>query len=154
MRHVLEHVPNPRTVLQAAIDLLVPGGELRIQSPNFASYEIEHFGDAANMLDLPRHLIHWDAKTLRDMLEQCGYANVEVTQACKSNSLRKSARRMDKRAMTRLDRWMAKSTMVCRWMALRCEQKGVGNELIAKASRPATLEPAVAREGQVADALV
>ncbi|CAN5415695.1 class I SAM-dependent methyltransferase [soil metagenome] len=153
MRHVLEHIADPRTVLRAAIDLLAPGGELQIQSPNFSSFEIEHFGDAANMLDLPRHLIHWDVKTLRDMLEQCGYANIEVRQVCKSNSMRKSARRMDRSVMTRLDRWMAKSTMVCRWMALRCEQTGRGNELIAKATRPATLQPA-AIEGQVADALV
>jgi len=154
MRHVLEHVADPRAVLRAALDLLSPGGELRIQSPNFASWEIEHFGDAANMLDLPRHLIHWDAPTLRRMLQECGYEDVEVRPSCRAGSLRKSARRMDATAASPQDRLMAKSTLYCKWVAQRCERQGRGNELIARATKPVLTRPAPTREGQIADALV
>ncbi len=135
MRHSLEHVGDPRSVLVAARDLLVPGGVLEIRVPNFAGWEIEHFGSAANMLDLPRHLIHFEEPSLRKMLTDCGYVNIEVEHRCRPGSLKKSAKRLNRATATKLDRRLAKSTMYCRWIARKCEQRRAGNELIMTARK-------------------
>jgi len=59
---VLEHVPNPRSFLEASIDLLKPGGKLIIGIPNSEGFlkEIRF-----NLLDMPpHHLTRWNMKTI------------------------------------------------------------------------------------------
>ena len=52
----LEHVHQPRQVLQAALDLLEPGGKLFVAVPNIDSRPFRRYGPDWYGLDLPRHL--------------------------------------------------------------------------------------------------
>jgi 2-polyprenyl-3-methyl-5-hydroxy-6-metoxy-1,4-benzoquinol methylase len=152
MRHSLEHVARPREVLEAARELLSPGGVIEIRVPNFAGGEIERFGDASNMLDLPRHLIHFDAQSLGALLRQSGFDDVVIEQKSRAGSLRKSARAFGKNGFVAAA--MARSTLLCKWMARRYERQGRGNELIATARRPAKVTRVKAHDRVLADALV
>jgi 2-polyprenyl-3-methyl-5-hydroxy-6-metoxy-1,4-benzoquinol methylase len=97
MRQALEHLPNPREVLTAARELLDDGGLLVIQVPNFASWEIAYFGDAALTLDLPRHLLHLTPDTLRELLERCGFEVRSLRQHCRASWLRNSLKQVERR---------------------------------------------------------
>jgi len=136
MRHALEHVPDPRPVLTAALQLLRPGGRLVIQVPNFASWEIAHFGDAAFSLDLPRHLLHFTPSTLGDLLKRCGFEIVEIDQRCRAGWLRKSLSRARQNGCAH--RWdsLLNVKAICALAANRAQRRGQGNEIIAWASRP------------------
>ena len=69
----LEHLPNPRAVLQEAARLLRPGGIVVVGLPNFGSYQARHFGEDSFGLSLPHHLCHYTRETLTRLLETCGF---------------------------------------------------------------------------------
>ena len=75
----LEHVPHPLEVLRAARGLLAPGGRLVLSVPNIGSLPFRWFGPAWYGLDLPRHLTHFTAGTLRMMLRHAGFSVVDAT---------------------------------------------------------------------------
>jgi 2-polyprenyl-3-methyl-5-hydroxy-6-metoxy-1,4-benzoquinol methylase len=135
MRHSLEHVPDPRAVLTAALDLLSPGGRLIVQVPNFASWEIAYFGDAARMLDLPRHLLHFTPPTLTNLLSSCSFENIEIRQRSRASSLRKSAAQSDRRGRKSKWDWLLRWKPICALASSRAQRRGQGNEIIATASK-------------------
>jgi SAM-dependent methyltransferase len=69
----LEHLPNPRAIMQEAGRLLRPGGIILIGLPNFGSYQARHFGEDWFALSLPRHLCHYTRETLTRLLDHCGF---------------------------------------------------------------------------------
>jgi len=73
MFHVLEHLYDPAQYLQAARDLLIPGGRLVVQVPNAACWQFSLFGDSWNGLDIPRHLIDFRTRDLDALLSHCGF---------------------------------------------------------------------------------
>jgi SAM-dependent methyltransferase len=73
MFHVLEHLYDPAAYLDAAYRLLAPGGRLVVQVPNAASWQFLLFGERWNGIDVPRHLIHFRAADLKQLLEACGF---------------------------------------------------------------------------------
>jgi SAM-dependent methyltransferase len=74
MMHVIEHLHEPRAVLEAAHRWLRPGGRIVIRCPNFDSLERRIFGRQWRGLDLPRHLFHFSRPTLEAMLQAVGYS--------------------------------------------------------------------------------
>lgn len=136
LRHALEHVPDARAILQAIHHLLVPGGRVHIQVPNFASWEVEHFRDASHVLQLPRHFLHFSPASLENLLIANGFAEVSVRQECRPGWLKKSAQMTDRYTPSETDKQMAKSTAACRRVAKQAQREGKGNELIASARRP------------------
>ncbi|PYU23602.1 MAG: hypothetical protein DMG30_11065 [Acidobacteria bacterium] len=70
----LEHLPNPRAVLQEVGRLLRPGGIILIGLPNFGGYQAHHFGDDWFGLSLPHHLCHYTRETLTRLLDGCGFS--------------------------------------------------------------------------------
>lgn len=77
--HVLEHVPNPVELLKSLRNLLKEDGALIISVPNFESLQSEVFRGSWFHLDPPRHLIHFDERSLTDCLARAGLKRVHET---------------------------------------------------------------------------
>lgn len=73
MFHVLEHLYDPVAYLVAAHKLLHPEGRLILQVPNASSWQFLLLGENWNGLDVPRHLILFKERDLRNLLEHCGF---------------------------------------------------------------------------------
>jgi SAM-dependent methyltransferase len=76
--HALEHVPDPLVTLRQAAALLRPGGLLVVSVPNFGAWQRRMFGSAWFPLDLPRHLQHFDRRSLPAMAREAGLEPCEV----------------------------------------------------------------------------
>ncbi len=73
MFHVLEHLYDPGSYLDAAHDLLQPNGRLIVQVPNAACWQFLLFGERWNGIDIPRHLIDFRLSDLEELLDACGF---------------------------------------------------------------------------------
>ena len=69
---VVEHLENPRTVLERIAEALRPGGYFVFSVPNAGSWEFAAFRSRWYGLDVPRHLWHFTPKTLASLLGACG----------------------------------------------------------------------------------
>lgn len=85
LNHVLEHAPKPAELLAEVGRILKPGGELIIAVPNFHSLASRIFGRYWAGLDLPRHVIFFSAKGLRELLERAGFSAGKIY---RTNALR------------------------------------------------------------------
>jgi 2-polyprenyl-3-methyl-5-hydroxy-6-metoxy-1,4-benzoquinol methylase len=74
---VLEHVPDPRSILSVIAQIQEPGDNLVIETPHFPSlsaYSQMAFPDHVNrMLHPPLHLFLFSTKALESMLADAGY---------------------------------------------------------------------------------
>jgi SAM-dependent methyltransferase len=70
MFHVLEHLYDPGSYIEAAWHLLRPGGRLIVQVPNAASWQSLLFGEHWNGYDLPRHLIDFRHADIQSLVAQ------------------------------------------------------------------------------------
>jgi SAM-dependent methyltransferase len=73
MSHVIEHLHDPREVLQKVRGWLAPAGQLHIRCPNYRSLERRVFGRYWFGLDVPRHLWHFSPQTLSALLHETGF---------------------------------------------------------------------------------
>jgi SAM-dependent methyltransferase len=72
--HVLEHLEKHEELLDEITNHLDENGLLIIAVPNFSSLQQRIFSKYWFHLDLPRHLVHFDAKWLVKQLSNRGYA--------------------------------------------------------------------------------
>lgn len=72
MCHVIEHVPDPRTLLSECRRILAPGGNLVITTPNSQSLGHRRFQSAWVCLDPPRHLHIFSLNSLRTIVTDSG----------------------------------------------------------------------------------
>lgn len=72
----LEHVEDPVAYIMKARKLLKPGGRLYIEYPRYMSFESRVFGKNWFHLDMPRHLVHFTDRGLRQILKQGGFTVV------------------------------------------------------------------------------
>lgn len=70
--HVLEHLEDPVATLQTLAGLLTPDGAVVVCVPNEGSWQRRLFRRSWFHLDPPRHLIHFDTRTLTKTLQQAG----------------------------------------------------------------------------------
>jgi SAM-dependent methyltransferase len=92
MAHVLEHLHNPRGVLERIRRWLRPGGMIRLWLPNFESIESRVFRKLWFGLDVPRHLYHFGPHTIRATLETVGFSVERVVPQYQANTLTGSLR--------------------------------------------------------------
>jgi SAM-dependent methyltransferase len=76
--HVVEHIPQPRPVLEALRRSLKPGGRLFCEVPNAGSVMARMQGERWDYLDPEHHVGFFDPSTLRRALESTGYRDVET----------------------------------------------------------------------------
>ena len=77
--HVLEHLPYPRAEIAEIGRLLRDDGLLIIEVPNSDSVTFRICGLHWYPLDVPVHLQHFTAETLRRMLKTCGFVPVHCS---------------------------------------------------------------------------
>jgi SAM-dependent methyltransferase len=75
---VLEHVYSPRKFLTKVREWLKPGGIFYSLMPNIASWEARVFASHWYGLELPRHLSHFSPTSLRYLMSEVGFEEVEV----------------------------------------------------------------------------
>lgn len=85
MTDVLEHIPDPRSALQRARDLLEPGGCIAVKVPNAPVQRIKERvrawlrpGYRPSLADNLVHVNHFGPSSLRLALERVGFTDVRV----------------------------------------------------------------------------
>jgi 2-polyprenyl-3-methyl-5-hydroxy-6-metoxy-1,4-benzoquinol methylase len=73
MLEYLEHEPDPLRILTEARRVLKPGGHLAIEIPDPEGLPARLFKSRWVNLDLPRHLVFFDRKTLKKALAETGF---------------------------------------------------------------------------------
>ena len=71
--HVLEHVEDPATFLEAARAATVPGGRLALEVPNISSAAFARLGVAWPHIQPAYHRWHFTPDSLRRLVEQHGF---------------------------------------------------------------------------------
>jgi SAM-dependent methyltransferase len=71
--HVLEHVEDPATFLEAARAATVPGGRLALEVPNISSAAFSRLGAAWPHIQPAYHRWHFTPDSLRRLVEQHGF---------------------------------------------------------------------------------
>lgn len=71
--HVLEHLPDPHEAIRGFYGLLKPGGELVMSMPNTGGLTARIFGKNWIGYEAPRHLVSYNPRNLRSVLEKNGF---------------------------------------------------------------------------------
>lgn len=79
--HVIEHVPDPWAVVDAAAAALEPGGVLVVATPNPSAFGLRVLGARWPHVDAPRHLFLIPHETLTEHGRGVGLEPVELTHA-------------------------------------------------------------------------
>ncbi len=79
MWHVLEHLPNPKIVLNSLSNLISPDGYLVIEVPNGNSIYRKLFRAHWQLLLLPQHLFFWTKKSLTLVLNEAGFQTTFIS---------------------------------------------------------------------------
>lgn len=80
IREALEHVHNPTEVVNEMYRILKPEGHLIILVPNVSSMNSKIFRSSWNHLDVPRHLYHFNEKSLKNILSKIGFGKIKFYQ--------------------------------------------------------------------------
>ena len=76
MSHVVEHLHDPVETLRTIHALLAPGGRLYIDTPNIDAASHALFGRHWRGLEVPRHLVIFNPRSLRRAARAAGFARV------------------------------------------------------------------------------
>ncbi len=71
--HVLEHIPDLQEKVKLFSGLLTQNGAIVVAVPEYKSYDANYYGFDWAAWDVPRHLNHFESKTLTMLLEQNGF---------------------------------------------------------------------------------
>jgi SAM-dependent methyltransferase len=80
LSNVLEHSLDPKRMLQDIARILKPKGQVWIACPNNQSWLRRLFGRAWINWHVPFHIVNFSPTTLRELLVETGFADVEVRQ--------------------------------------------------------------------------
>jgi SAM-dependent methyltransferase len=78
---VIEHVPEPQPLLRTIRGLLKPGGRLLLETQNVASRWARLLGRRWHHYKHDEHLYHFDPRTIRRLLDECGFEVLEMGSA-------------------------------------------------------------------------
>ncbi len=80
LSNVLEHSLEPRGMLLDVRRILVSGGHICISCPNSLSWLRKVFGRSWINWHVPFHIFHFSPNSLRQLLAETGYAQIQVRQ--------------------------------------------------------------------------
>ncbi len=66
--HVLEHVHTLKETIELLLTKIKSGGTLLIAVPNCSSFDAAHYGKFWAAYDVPRHLYHFEPKTMNELM--------------------------------------------------------------------------------------
>lgn len=75
--HVLEHVTDLDETLTYFSSRLHPNGVVIIAVPNHISLDAKHYGEFWAAYDVPRHLYHFEPKTIESLLAKSGFKLID-----------------------------------------------------------------------------
>lgn len=78
MWHVLEHVYHLKKDIAEFVRVLKNDGVLIIAVPNMSSWDAQHYQDFWAAYDVPRHLYHFQEKTIQKLMDQFDLKCVEI----------------------------------------------------------------------------
>ena len=78
MNHVIEHLYKPKQILKNLYAKLKEGGGIHISTPNAGSVTSSMYNKFWLGLDCPRHVVIYNPFSLKGILEEVGFRNVEV----------------------------------------------------------------------------
>lgn len=81
MNHVIEHLPDPHTVITSLHAKLVPGGIFEGQTPNTDSLEHKFFGASWSGYHSPRHTVIFSSCGLQLFLARAHFEQIEISPA-------------------------------------------------------------------------
>ena len=76
--HVLEHIPNLEAQIAQLKALLKPSGVLIIAVPNYKSYDANYYKHFWAALDVPRHLWHFNQKSISKLFSKINMSVVKT----------------------------------------------------------------------------
>ena len=85
LSHLIEHVHDPVGVLKDCRELLKPGGQLWLETPNIESVGYGAFGRHWRGLEAPRHLVLFSLNGLRQALTQAGFGDIRLRSSIESS---------------------------------------------------------------------
>lgn len=77
LNHVIEHLHNPFSVLKKCFQLLKPGGQIWIETPNIESAGHSLFTSNWRGIETPRHLVLFNQRSLNSILLMVGFIEVK-----------------------------------------------------------------------------
>lgn len=80
---IIEHVQNPANFLRELREILKPGGVLAISSPDTGHFLRYLMGSKWPMLQPMQHTVLFSRRSIADLLERCGFQDVQVETAHK-----------------------------------------------------------------------
>lgn len=78
LSNVLEHSLNPREMIDDVFRILERGGQIWISCPNSSSWLRKLFGRSWINWHVPFHISHFSSATLRRILLEAGYRDIEI----------------------------------------------------------------------------
>ena len=78
LHHAFEHLYDPKRVLCDLYNLLNENGRIILSIPNFDSIEARLFGKYWKGLDLPRHVAHYDRKSIERLFSEANFKIIEL----------------------------------------------------------------------------
>ena len=90
MGMVLEHIINPKEVLEKIKTILAPEGTFIFSIPNVSGFESKLFGQYWYSLHLPMHLNHFSPKTICALLKSIGAKEIKIFHQNDTNDTIKS----------------------------------------------------------------
>lgn len=76
---VMEHLRNPLGTLNEAFRIMRPGGILCFSTGDIDSFYARIMGRFWHLLTPPQHLFYFSPKSIRQMLDRCGFAVNQIT---------------------------------------------------------------------------
>ena len=75
---VLEHLNDPRTILERLFDHAKPGARILLTTPNIASWNSRIFKERWNLLNPPEHIMYFNPDTVSTLIGQAGWQLIDL----------------------------------------------------------------------------